>query len=357
LAAVQKRGSVAFYTGAIAKELVRAVRAEGGILDERDLADYVPVWRRPLTGLYRGHRVVVMAPPSSGGVAILQTLNVLEALSALHGPLAALGFGSSAYLHRLAEALKHAYADRARWLGDPDFVRVPVDQLTDRTYAKALAAKWRDERVLLRDQYGSTTPPRAATPDAGTSHLSVVDPDGNAVALTTTINYYFGSQLVAGSTGVLLNNEMDDFAARPGEPNVFGLTQSENNAVAPHKRPLSSMSPTLVFNERGALWLVVGAAGGPTIITGTLQTLLGVVEFGLNIAQAVAAPRVHTQWLPDKLFVEPEFPRDVLDALTRRGHGVAPSEFKSVVQAIEVRPDGIRAAASDPRTEGRPAVY
>ncbi|MFZ5787207.1 MAG: gamma-glutamyltransferase family protein, partial [Acidobacteriota bacterium] len=333
--------------------IVAAVRARGGILSLTDLEGYRVKDRAPLVGEYRGFTVTSMPPPSSGGVALLEALNLLER----RAPLAPLGHNSSRYLHLLAEATKHAMADRARHLGDPDFVKVPVETLVSKRYAASLASKL-GERTLKAEQYGSRAPLVDPPRDRGTSHVSVVDREGSAVAMTTTINLPFGALLVAGASGVILNNQMDDFAARPGEPNAFGLTQGEQNAVAPGKRPLSSMTPTIVTRRGdGGLVLVAGASGGPTIITGTLQGILNVVEFGLDANAAVGRARIHHQWLPDELWVEAELPDDVTAALRGRGHRLhlQAAPF-TAVQVVVVR-DGQLYPASDPRKVGDAAGF
>ena len=340
----------AYYRGSIAKEMARAVKAVGGILTEKDLADYRPIWRTPLEGIYRGHRVVTMPPPSSGGVALIQTLNVLE-----RRDVKAMGFGSSAYFHLLAEAMKHAFADRSRFMGDADFVKVPLKYLTSKDYAGKLDSKIVD-RVLPRDDYGTPASAVSILHDAGTTHLSVVDADGNAAALTTTINGYLGSRMIGGSTGVIMNNEMDDFTTQPGVPNEDGLVTNENNAVAAGKRPLSSMTPTIVFDGQRP-WIVVGGAGSGRIISGTLQAIVNVVDFGLDAEAAIAAPRIHTQWVPEQLDLETYIAPDVAQALARRGHQVHPSSDHCVLQAITVEASGSKNAASDPRKHGSPAGY
>jgi gamma-glutamyltranspeptidase/glutathione hydrolase len=346
-------GPDGFYRGPVARAIVAAVRARGGILTLADLEGYRVKDRAPLVGEYRGFTVTSMPPPSSGGVALLEALNLLER----RAPLAPLGHNSSRYLHLLAEAVKHAMADRARHLGDPDFVKVPVETLVSKRYAASLVAKL-GERTLKPEQYGSRAPLVDPPRDRGTSHVSVVDREGSAVAMTTTINLPFGSLLSAGASGVILNNQMDDFAARPGEANAFGLTQGEQNAVAPGKRPLSSMTPT-IFTRRsdGELRLVAGASGGPTIITGTLQGILNVVEFGLDANAAVGRARIHHQWLPDELTVEAELPDDVTSALRRRGHRLHLQAAPFTAVQLVLVQDGQLYPASDPRKVGEAAGF
>jgi len=351
LAAIARKGPRIFYQGPVAREMVKAVKERGGGMTLADLAAYRPKWRQPVQGSYRGHTIFSMPPPSSGGVALIQALNILQRY-----PLAKVGLNSSEHLHLLAEALKHAFADRARHLGDPDFIKVPVARLTSAKYAAELAGRI-GPRVKPLQSYGSKEAARAPSGgNQGTSHLSVVDRWGNAVALTTTINTSFGSHVVAGRTGIILNNQMDDFAARPGEPNAFGLIQGKGNAVAPGKRPLSSMSPTLVMRQ-GRLVLAAGASGGPTIITGTLQAISNAIDFNLGAAASVCRGRIHHQWLPDSLVVEGDLPADVMDNLKKRGHRVEVRQRPfTAVQVVQAR-DGLLYGASDPRKHGAPAGY
>jgi len=339
LARIARRGPSGFYRGRVARAITKAVRSSGGVLTTADLRRYRPKRRKPLVGEYRGFRVVTMPPPSSGGVALLEALNILEPHD-----LAAMGADSPATLHLMAEALKHAFADRARHLGDPDFARIDVASLLSKEYARS---KRLEDRPLPRGHYGTT----ALGDDGGTSHISVVDARGNAAALTTTINTSFGSGLEAA--GVVLNNEMDDFTTRPGEPNTFGLIQSPKNEVAPGKRPLSSMTPTILLRD-GRVHMVVGASGGPAIITGVLQAITGVVDFGRDASTAVAAPRIHHQWIPNTLHLEPGFPPESASGLLARGHTLSEKPKRSVVQAIVVRGENLE-AASDPRKGGAPA--
>ncbi len=337
-------GADAFYRGRVAAEISRVVRRAGGILTTADLAAYRPRWRTPLTTTYRGLEVFTMPPPSSGGV-LLEILHVLEG-----DDLAALGRTSPAYLHLLAEAMKQGFADRARWYGDPAFTSVPLTKLLSPAYGRELRARILADGTLPSERYG--TPP-----DHGTTHLSVVDADGNAVGCTSTINTAFGAMLVAGETGVMLNNEMDDFALAPGVPNTFGLVGAAANAVAAGKRPLSSMSPVIVRAPRTdapnqpARLIVAGGSGGPLIVSATLQTLLGMIDFGLDAATAVAASRIHDQWAPPLLAVEGSVDAATRAELERRGHSLRPLVFAGAVQVAARNGERFEAAA-DPRKGG-----
>ncbi|HET6611553.1 MAG TPA: gamma-glutamyltransferase [Kofleriaceae bacterium] len=354
LRAIAAHGRDGFYRGPVAADMVAAVKATGGVMTAVDLAGYQAVWREPLTGTFGDYTVAAMPLPSSGGIAILEALGILDATGI---DLAKLGAGSSAAYQVIAEILKHAFADRARLLGDTGAAERMEKQLLAKKRLARLARRVSLRHVLRHSRYGSADLGKAtAVPrDGGTSHLCVIDKDGNAVALTTTINGYFGAQIMARQSGVILNNEMDDFALAPNTPNQFGLVQSEANLVGPGKRPLSSMSPTLVF-KGGKVVGCFGGSGGPTIISNTLQVMLDVLVFGMDVREAVSFPRIHHQWLPDKLFVEPEVAADVRAGLSRRGQKVEVADHVTAVQAIVVGPDGTRYAASDPRKAGRPAA-
>ncbi len=347
-------GGQALNTGPLAEGLAEALQAQGGILAAEDLAAYTPVPREPLVGRYRNWTLVTMPPPSSGGVVILQVLRVLEAW-----PAEGLGTLEPGVVHTTVEALEHAFADRARWMGDPDFVRVPVDALLSDERVEEVREAVRGAgappecHTLAPEAYGL---PAQVPEDHGTHHISVMDERGLAVALTTTINTSFGSGVVDPGSGVLLNDEMDDFVAAPGVPNAYGLVGNERNAVAPGKRPLSSMSPTVVLDPQGRPALVVGASGGPRIITGTLEVLLAILEGGAGPEEALAQPRYHHQWLPDLLRVEPGFPEATRQALEGCGHRVGGPAPGSAVQVVLRRPDGRLVGGSDPRKGGRPVV-
>jgi len=341
-----RSGGEALNTGSIARSLASTVQESGGVLTVEDLADYQPTVREPLVGSYRGYTVVTMPPPSSGGAALLQMLAVLEGHD-----LEALGHNSSAHVHLLAEAMKHAYADRAEFMGDPAFVEVPVDRMLDAERIAEIQASIWPTRTFERGYYGTLS---ALPDDAGTQHISTMDASGMAVALTTTINTSFGSQVVDPASGILLNNEMDDFVAKPGVPNAYGLIGKESNAVAPGKKPLSSMTPTIVLDAEGEVVLAVGGSGGPFIISSTLQVLSNVLDFGMDAGDAVTVPRVHHQWVPERLFVDEGIPRDVIVSLEGRGHEVDQRHFYSCVQVIVAREHGLE-GASDPRKGGWPA--
>jgi gamma-glutamyltranspeptidase/glutathione hydrolase len=304
-----------------------------------DMTSYKPEWRDPLNGSYLGHRIITMPPPSSGGVAILQMLNVLEGYG-----IEQMGHNSPAYLHLLAESMKHAFADRAAFLGDPDFVHVPVRKLTSKDYATWVRTRITTDKTYPPAYYGYYN---YYAEQGGTTHFSVVDRFGNAVAWTQSVNTRFGSKLLAAGTGIVLNNEMDDFAIHSGVGNSYGLVGNTANSLQPRKRPLSSMSPTLVLN-RNVPELVVGAAGGPRIISATLQTILNVIDFHMPVKAAVDAPRIHHQWLPDRLNIEGKIDEAARKALEQRGHVVREQGTVGVVQAITVN-GGQASAAADPR--------
>jgi gamma-glutamyltranspeptidase/glutathione hydrolase len=336
----------ALVTGSIAADIVAAVDEAGGILTLDDLKSYRPKDRAPMVGRYRGWTVSTMPPPSSGGAVLLAVLGALES-----SDLAALGSQSSAYFHRLTEAMKHGFADRARLMGDPDRIDVPVDAMLAKDRIRAVQADFKPDRTHAPDHYGL---PVDVGTDGGTQHISVIDSEGMAVALTTTINTSFASRVVAPKSGILLNNEMDDFVARPGVPNAYGLVGSAANAVAPGARPLSSMSPTVLISPDGSERIVVGASGGPFIISSTVQAIVNMIDFGMDPAEAVSVPRIHHQWTPDLLFVDTHTSPDTIGALESIGHTVKVIDFFSSVQAIRAG-QGEAFGASDPRKGGWPA--
>ncbi|WP_414147956.1 gamma-glutamyltransferase [Erwinia sp. BNK-24-b] len=335
-------GPDAFYKGEIADQIAAEMTQNGGLIGKADLANYKAVERKPISGTYRGYEVFSMPPPSSGGIHIVEILNILENFD-----LAKMGFGSADAMQVMAEAEKYAYADRSEYLGDPDFVKVPWQALTNKAYAKSLA-----QQIDVNKARPSTEikPGKLAPYESNqTTHFSVVDKQGNAVAVTYTLNTYFGSGIVAGKSGILLNNEMDDFSAKPGTPNIYGLVGGEANAVQPYKRPLSSMSPTIVAKD-GKTWLVTGSPGGSRIITTVLQMVVNSIDFGMNVAEATNAPRFHHQWLPDQLRVEKGFSPDTLKLLGDKGQHVKVLPAMGSTQSIMIGPDGTLYGASDPRS-------
>lgn len=342
LTLIAREGPDAFYKGEIADEIDKEMATHGGLIRKADLANYKAVERKPISGTYRGYEVFSMPPPSSGGIHIVQILNILENFD-----LAKMGFGSADAIQVMAEAEKYAYADRSEYLGDPDFVKVPWQALTSKAYAKTLAQNIDVNKARPSSEIkpGNLAPYESDQ----TTHFSVVDKQGNAVAVTYTLNTYFGSGIVAGNSGILMNNEMDDFSAKPGTPNVYGLIGGEANAVAPYKRPLSSMSPTIVAKE-GKTWLVTGSPGGSRIITTVLQMVVNSIDFGMNVAEATNAPRFHHQWLPDQLRVEKGFSPDTLKLLEAKGQHVKVLPAMGSTQSIMIGPDGTLYGASDPRS-------
>jgi gamma-glutamyltranspeptidase/glutathione hydrolase len=347
LVEVSRRGAPGFYRGWVAEKIAAAMRAAGGILTARDLGDYRAVVRAPLTGRIGDAEVVTMPPPSAGGAVLLQLLHYAERAQAA-GAFAR-GFGSVDAIHATAHAMALGFADRAQHFGDPDFVRVPLGRLLD---AKYLDARW--ERTWDADR--EHLPEGAGDPGTegqNTTHFSVIDAQGNAVAVTTTINDNFGSGFAVPGTGIVMNDEMDDFSAQPGAPNLFGLVGAEANAIAPGKRPLSSMTPTIVRDLDGWPRLVLGAQGGPRITTSVYWALLNRLRFGMPIQDAVIAPRAHMQWKPAELMVEREgFGAEVLDGLRRRGWVLKEVANSGKMHALERFPNGRVWGVADPRAEG-----
>ena len=344
LEAISKEGRDGFYGGSVADYITTAMETGGGLITAQDLADYSVVERSPVRGTYRGFEIVSAPPPSSGGVHILQMLNLLEGYD-----LQAMGHNSAAYLHHLSESMKLAYADRSLYLGDPDFVDVPVTELINKDYA-----------ALQRERIdsGAATPSAQIAPgllinreSTDTTHYSVADRFGNVVSNTYTLNFSFGSHIAVPHTGMLLNNEMADFAAAPGTANAFGLIQGDANRIEPGKRPLSSMSPTFVFRD-GQPWIATGSPGGSVIITTVLQTILNAMEFDMNIATAAAEPRIHHQWMPDELRMETGFSPDTIKLLIDMGHPLDISTRTSGRTNSIMLQDGWLLGASDTRRPG-----
>lgn len=347
-----------FYEGETAKLIVAAMKEGGGIITAEDLRTYEPTIRQPLRGTYRGYDIITMPPPSSGGIALVEMLNMLEAYD-----LDSMGWHSSKYVHTMVEVMRRAFADRATYLGDADFVTVPVAGLTSRAYAQFRAQSIADKATPSKDVAGGN-PARYESPD--TTHYSIIDAEGNVVSNTYTLNDSYGAGVTVKGAGFLLNNEMDDFTSKVGVANDYGLIQGEANAIAPKKRPLSSMTPTIVLKD-GKPFLVIGSPGGPTIINTVLQVIVNVIDFGMNVQQAVSAPRFHHQWLPDHIFWEEfDLDGDTRAALEARGHkfrklpGMDRTEPGEIgdAQGILIDPvTGMRMAGADPRRGGVAAGY
>ena len=314
---IRDKGADGFYKGETAALIAGDMAANDGLITTEDLANYRALERPPVRGTFRDFEIVSVAPPSSGGVHILQMLNILEPY-----PLESYGHNSAAYLHRVIESMKLAYADRSRYMGDPDQTVIPTEALISKEYAAERRKLIDADRAKTAEEVGPGNPVPAESPD--TTHYSVADAEGNVVANTYTLNFSFGSHIVVPGTGILLNNEMDDFAAKAGDANAYGLVQGEANTIAPGRRPLSSMTPTIVFKD-GQPWLAAGSPGGSLIITTVLQTLLNAMVFDMNIAAAVAAPRVHNQWMPDRTLVEPGISVDTQRILEGWGHSLTPT--------------------------------
>jgi gamma-glutamyltranspeptidase/glutathione hydrolase len=346
LSAISAQGPRGFYEGPVAEKLVKAIRDAGGIITLDDLKSYQAVIRSPVRGSYRGYEIVSMPQPSSGGVGLLETLNILEGF-----PMSEMKQGSPASLHVMIEAMKRAYADRARYLGDPAFVTAPIATLIAKDYAAKQRASIDLDRATPWTDALSATPPREGS---NTTHFSVVDGLGNAVSNTYTLNFSYGVGLVADGTGVLLNNELDDFTAAPGASNAYGLVGFEANLPGPGKRPLSSMSPTIVLKDSKPV-LVTGSPGGSRIISTVLQVIVNVLDYQMDVAAAVAAPRLHHQWLPDEVRTERGFPEETLAALRAKGHRVIDQLGQTSANSIAVTDKGLL-GAPDPRTRGAEAA-
>jgi gamma-glutamyltranspeptidase/glutathione hydrolase len=354
LRTIAKKGPATFYEGPLARSLSASVRDTGGVMQPEDLAAYEPVMREPLRRSYRGHDVVSFPPPSSGGIALLQMLGILESFD-----LRAAGPGSSLSIHLIAEAARVAFADRSRWVGDPAFFEVPVDGLLSPEYLSRRAAAIDPDRATASSELLPAEPELIGSRE--TLHFSVADGEGRAVALTNTLNTSFGTGIVAGRSGILLNNEIDDFALAPGLPNVYGLLGGEANAIAGGKRPLSSMTPTIVELPGGGARpaLVLGSPGGATIITSVLQVIVNVIDHGMPLREAVDSPRIHHQWLPDHIRYEQRaFPDDVSLGLEVRGHALQRAVgIIGNVNAIGLDERGAWLGAADARRQGAEAGF
>jgi gamma-glutamyltranspeptidase/glutathione hydrolase len=347
---IAKNGAKEFYEGETAQKLAAAMEKNGGLISLTDLKNYVAAERKPITGKYRNYELITSPPPSSGGVGILQMMGMLEGSGYEKS-----GAGSAASIHYVAETMRRFYADRNEYLGDPDFVKNPIAGLLDPAYIQRRRASIDPNHATPSDQINPGHPKGGESTE--TTHFAVVDAEGNAVAVTYTLNGGFGSGVTAPGLGFLLNNEMDDFSVKPGEPNMFGLVQGETNAIQPGKRPLSSMTPTMVLRD-GKLYMVVGAPGGSRILTAVMEVILNAIDFGMNAQDAVDYPRFHHQWKPDKLYLEKGFSPDTVALLKAKGHDVdySPAVVVARVEAIIID-NGWLMGGSDGRGAGRAAGY
>ena len=333
-------GAKEFYEGETARLLTAEMAKHGGLVTMEDMKNYSPTMRKPVHGSYRGYDIYSMSPPSSGGAHVVQILNILEGY-----PIAEYGHNSARTIHLMAEAMKWAYADRSLYLGDEDFVKIPMEGLISKDYAAQIRKRIDMDKAMPSDTIAPGKPQLFESSE--TTHFSIVDQFGNAVSNTYTINFSYGSGIVVEGAGFLLNNEMDDFSAKPGVPNAYGLIGGEANKIEPNKRMLSSMSPTIVKN-RGKNFLVTGSPGGSRIITTTLQVIMNVIDHSLNIQSAVAAPRIHHQWLPDELRIEEGISPDTIKILQEKGHQVKQKPAMGAIQSIMIK-DGMMYGGADPR--------
>ncbi|RBP31116.1 gamma-glutamyltransferase 1 [Marinobacter pelagius] len=338
---IADNGVEGFYEGETARLIAEEMQRNGGLITEQDLQDYEPAIRKPVHGTYRGHDIYSMSPPSSGGTHIVQILNILEGY-----PISDWGHNSASTIHHMAEAMKLAYADRSQYLGDTDYVEVPLAGLTSKAYAEGLRETIQPDQARPATEIGPGEPAAYESPE--TTHFSVVDRWGNAVSNTYTINFSYGSGITVAGAGFLLNNEMDDFSAKPGVPNAYGLIGGEANKVEPGKRMLSSMSPTIVRKD-GKNFLVTGSPGGSRIITTTLQVVMNVIDHNMNIQTAVSVPRIHHQWLPDEIRIEQGISPDTVQRLQEKGHTVVTKSAMGAIQSILIGPDGTLYGGADPR--------
>ncbi len=336
---ISKYGAKEFYTGKTAKLIVEQMKKHNGMITLEDLKNYKPIIKKPIKSTYRGYEIFSMSPPSSGGVHIIQILNMME-----NYDITKMGHNSAATMHIMAEAMKRAYVDRATYLGDTDFVKVPIEGLISKKYAKDLIKNIGKKATLAKNLKAGDAPGYESNE---TTHFSIADKYGNVVSNTYTINFSYGSGIVVDKAGFLLNNEMDDFSSKPGVPNAYGLIGGEANKIEPFKRMLSSMSPTIV-KKNGKNFLVTGSPGGSRIITTTLQVISNVIDHNLNILAAVSAPRMHHQWLPDEIRIEEGFSIDTLKLLEKKGHKIKQKSSMGAIQSIMIK-DGIYYGAADPR--------
>ena len=338
---ISSKGSAGFYEGTTAHQIVALMKSQGGLIDYRDLTDFTAPWVEPVKGVFRGHTVISMPPPSSGGITLLQILKLIEPFD-----LESLGTNSADSIHLLTESMNLAYRDRNQFLGDPDQIDIPVRRLLSHSYIDSLR-----NQLNLSSHTSAVDLAGQAPLSSGvnTTHLSVADRDGSLVALTTTLNFAYGNGIAVPGAGFLLNNELADFTAKPGVPNAYGLVQGEQNAVAPSRRPLSSMTPTIVLNQEGDSWLATGSPGGSRIITTVVQVLLNRIIHGLNLATSVATPRIHSQLWPDSWFLEQGFSPDTLELLKQRGHALRFTRSMGSANSVELKPNGGSFGVADPR--------
>ncbi|NQY54231.1 MAG: gamma-glutamyltransferase [Campylobacteraceae bacterium] len=336
---ISKYGAQEFYTGKTAKYIVEDMKKHGGLITMNDLKNYSPSIRKPVHGTYRSYDIYSMSPPSSGGAHVVQILNIME-----NYDISSLGHNSADTIHIMAESMRRAYVDRAEYLGDSDFVKVPLKGLTSKAYAKELSKNITNQRTPSKDLKAGNAPGYESNE---TTHFSIADKFGNVVSNTYTINFSYGSGIIVNKAGFLLNNEMDDFSAKPGVANAYGLIGGESNKIEPNKRMLSSMSPTIVKKD-GKNFLVTGSPGGSRIITTTLQVISNVIDHNLNILAAVSAPRMHHQWFPDEIRIEEGFSKDTIKLLEQKGHKVVQKKSMGAIQSIMIK-DGIFYGAADPR--------
>ena len=351
LSLIRDKGEAGFYEGETADKIVAEMERGGGIITKDDLTSYNSVWRAPITGNYKDYKIISMAPPSSGGIALLQMLKMVE-----NYPLADYGFQSKEAMHLMIEAERRAYSDRAKHLGDSDFINVPQDSLLDKAYIAERMKSFNPKKATPSDMVAAGNF-AISLESFETTHTSVVDEEGNAVSTTTTLNSNYGSKVVVGNAGFFLNNEMDDFSVKPGVPNQFGLVGNEANAIEPEKRMLSSMTPTIIEKD-GELFMVIGAPGGSTIITAVFQVFLNVVEFGMPLDDAIFAKRFHHQWLPDAvLYEDGGLTEASKESLKELGHSIKDVKYMALVKAIHVKEDGSKHGVGDNRSEDHAEGY